>query len=396
MNKLPNSHKCTGCMSCGDVCPKDCIHFAIQKDGHFMPIIDKNECIDCLRCVNVCPVNGIKKELSLKSTPYASWTNNDKLINLSSSGGTFAQIAEDFIFSGGYVAGAVIERTDVRHIIINDINHLYRLQGSKYLQSNTNGIYKQVLSLLKNGKKVLFSGTPCQVVGVYNVVPQKYWTNLYSVDLICHGVPSRKDLDRYLKSHEKRIVSIESFRDKSWKYGYAMTLIDEDGNKVQDEKNYFYDSFNANKSLRWSCYKCPFKTGLQRVSDITIGDFWGAKGFDEQKKKGLSLSIIHTDKGQKMIKSDRIEIKEISWEDCLPGNKDYFEPQNFFRFHPLRMLYPKYINTKDYKTINDLYGKPNNVALKYKPFLFLNSIIQYIDYHYKKRAVKKMLCKIKQ
>lgn len=366
-------------------------------DGHFMPIINKSECVQCLKCEQVCPAINIIRNKSTFSLPFASWTKNKELLMKSSSGGVFAQIADEFISQGGYVAGASISGVDVYHILINDLNDLNRLQGSKYIQSVTTGIYKDVLSKLNDGEKVLFTGTPCQVAGILNFIPKKLWNNLYTIDLICHGVPSRNDLSLYLTNHDTIITQIVSFRDKTWKYGYAMTLTDEDGNKVQDENNYFYDSFNANKTLRWSCYNCPFKDGLQRLSDITLGDFWGAKRFNEQKTKGLSLAIVHTIKGHRLFKSSDLHKEEISWEECLPKNKDYFYRRNLFKYHPLRRLYPLLIKSCDFNTIKVLFGKPEGkVKLVYKPIMLLDSIINYIDYRCKQRAVKKMLCKIKK
>lgn len=394
---LPNRYHCMGCMTCGDACPNSCITFELMRDGHYMPKIDRERCVRCLRCEKVCPAIHSEKNKSTESSPFASWTKDKKLLKRSSSGGTFAQIASEFILRGGYVAGATITGVDVNHILINDINELHKLQGSKYIQSVTTGIFNAVLCKLKERKNVLFSGTPCQVAGLYNFLPQKLWANLYTIDLICHGVPSRNDLKMYLEHHDTKISQIASFRDKTWKFGYAMTLIDEAGNKVQDDNNYFYDSFNSNKTLRWSCYNCPFKDGLQRQSDITIGDFWGAKRFDEQKSKGLSLTIIHSQKGKKLFESSDIYKEEIRWEECLPKNKDYFNRRNFFKYNPLRLLYPKLIKSCDFKTIKALYGKPEGkVKLIFKPLIFFDKIVYYIDYRYKISVVKSMLCQIKR
>lgn len=394
---LVDKYHCTGCMACGDICPKRCISFELMRDGHFMPKIDKHLCIHCHKCKDVCPALNHKKELSAKTIPFASWANDDNLINLSSSGGTFAQLAKEFIQNDGFVVGASIDGVEVKHILIDKISDLHLLQGSKYIQSITTGIYNEVLRRLKNGAKVLFSGTPCQVSGLYNFIPNNLWNNLYTIDLICHGVPSRKDLSLYLDSHSTKIKKILSFRDKSWKYGYAMTLIDINGNKVQDDNNYFYDSFNSNKTLRWSCYKCPFKTGLQRQSDITIGDFWGAKRFEDQKTKGLSLCFVHSSKGQQLLENSKLHREGINWSECLPKNKDYFNSRNFFKFHPLRLLYPELVNSCDFETIKMLYGKADkNVGLRHKPIKYLNSLFQFVDYRYKRRAVKKILCEIRK
>lgn len=229
---LPNIHNCTGCMACGDSCPHRCISYPEGKDGHWHAVVDKSKCIQCLRCEDSCPVLKRKKPLSTFSQPYASWSKNTDLRSASSSGGTFAQIATRFIQNGGYVVGAVIDGVKVKHIVINRLEDLHLLQGSKYIQSNTHGVYAHVKQLLSAGEKVLFSGVGCQVAAIYNFLPQRLWENLYTIDLICHGVPSPLDLKRYFDMHDAKIVEIKSFRDKSWKAGYAMTCIDKDGNIV--------------------------------------------------------------------------------------------------------------------------------------------------------------------
>ena len=154
--KLPNTHKCAGCLACGDVCPTECISFPLMGDGHFHPHIDKNKCVQCLSCERVCPVLNMRKGLSERSQPYAVWSKDTKLRLKSSSGGVFGQIAKEFLSSGGYVAGATIEGLNVKHIIIHSVDKLPLIQGSKYLQSETVGIYKAVRKLLDKKRKFFF------------------------------------------------------------------------------------------------------------------------------------------------------------------------------------------------------------------------------------------------
>lgn len=384
-------------MACGDACPKQCISFPLGADGHWQPKIDMNRCIQCHSCERACPVLHRKKELSVQSVPYATWTNNDGIRRLSSSGGTFAQIATSFLLEGGVVIGARIEGLDVRHILIQEIEDLPVLQSSKYIQSDTQSIYNQAKECLKVGKKVLFSGTGCQVAAIYNFIPEKYWNNLFTIDLICHGVPSRYDLWRYLGMHDKRIVGIKSFRDKSWKIGYAMTCIAEDGSMIRDDNNYFYNAFNNNKSLRWSCYNCKFKTGLQRCSDITIGDFWGGEKFQEERKKGLSLCVIHTNKGRALLSKTNIVVRETSWEECLPKNKDYFYPNNIFRYNPFRWFYPYLVRHLSDQVLNHVIGSNGNTeSKKYIPLVLIDVIFQHFNYFLAKKAINKILWKVPQ
>lgn len=394
--KLPNKFHCTGCMACHDACPQDCISFHIGNDGHYAHKIDITKCIHCHKCERFCPVLNSKKTLSKQSKPWAAWTPDDALRLLSSSGGVFAEIAKKFLQSGGSVIGATITGTQVNHIVINNVPDLYKLQGSKYLQSNTCGIYKEVANLLNAGKKVLFSGTGCQVAAIYNVVPKKLWGKLYTIDLICHGVPSRHDLDLFLKHLPKTIASIKSFRDKSWKFGYAMTCIASDGSIVRENDNYFYAAFNNNKTLRWSCYNCPFKTGLERRSDITIGDFWGAKGYDTQAKKGLSLCITHSNKGEQLLQGTKLQCHESQWSEAIRSNKDYYNPLNLFKFNPLRWIYPYAVKHFTYSMMKRAYGSQGIEAPIFFPLRFIDAVFQHFNYQHSIKSYKQILCKKKR
>ena len=394
--KLPNKHQCTGCMACHDACRMSCINFKLGSDGHFVRAINTDKCISCHKCEKSCPALKAQKGLSTESTPWATWCNNDGLRNLSSSGGTFAAIAQKFIQDGGIVIGAAISGTNVGHIAVSDTADLYQLQGSKYIQSDTRNIYKYALKQLADGKKVLFSGTGCQVAAIYNFIPKKLWTNLYTIDLICHGVPSRLDLGLFLKNQPKKVIEIKSFRDKSWKFGYAMTCIADDGSILRSDDNYFYAAFNNNKTLRWSCYKCPFKTGLERRSDITIGDYWGAKGFEEQTTKGVSLTITHNSKGESLLRAANLEIHRTRWEEAILHNKDYYLPLNLYKFNPLRWLYPIAVSSFSYSTMRKIYGSQDISSFLYFPLRAVEAVFQHYNYQYSIKSYKKILCKIQE
>lgn len=395
-SKLPNKFHCTGCMACHDACPQSCISFQIGNDGHFVHKINFGKCIHCHMCEKSCPVLSPKKAHSKKSKPWAAWTPDDTLRLLSSSGGVFAEIAKEFLQKGGIVVGAAISGTNVIHIAISDIADLHKLQGSKYLQSDTCGIYRAVFNLLNSGKKVLFSGTGCQVAAVYNIVPQKLWDNLYTIDLICHGVPSRFDLEMFLNHLPKKVITVRSFRDKSWRFGYAMTCIANDGSILREDDNYFYAAFNNNKTLRWSCYNCPFKTGIERISDITIGDYWGAKGYDEQAKKGLSLCITHSNKGEQLLHESKLQQHELQWHEAIECNKDYYNPLNLFKFNPLRRIYPYAVKHFTYSMMKRAYGSQGITAPMFFPLMFLDAVFQHFNYRYSIKSYKKLLCKIQK
>lgn len=380
-------------MACHDACPQGCISFRIGNDGHYVHKIDTDKCINCLKCEKSCPVLNSQKTLSIQSRPWAAWAIDETLRSLSSSGGVFAEIAKEFLQSGGAVIGATITGTQVNHIAINDVSYLYKIQGSKYLQSNTCGIYRKVIKLLNDGNKVLFSGTGCQVAAIYNIVPKKLWDKLYTIDLICHGVPSRHDLDLFLKHSPKAITSIKSFRDKSWKFGYAMTCIASDGSVLREDDNYFYAAFNNNKTLRWSCYNCPFKTGLERRSDITIGDYWGAKGYDEQARKGLSLCITHTSKGEQMLSEAKLYSHELQWSEAIRCNKDYYSPLNLFKFNPLRWIYPFAAKHFTYPMMKRAFGSQDITSPIFFPFRLLDAIFQHFNYQHSIKSYKETLCK---
>lgn len=215
--QLANQKECTGCLACADSCHQDAITSYIGNDGHYYVKVDNNRCLGCLQCEKTCPITSkLDYDQSEMSEFHAAWNRNDEERMQSASGRAFSAMARYVLEHGGLVVGAATENVcDVRHIVVPDISELPKLQGSKYTQSNTNGIYKKVYGLLKEGRQVLFSGTGCQVGALYSFLQNKKYTGrLITVDLICGGVPSKLLLQKFVENEPYEVKRILSYRTK--------------------------------------------------------------------------------------------------------------------------------------------------------------------------------------
>lgn len=331
MLNIKDKTKCTGCYACAQICPKKCIQMHEDVEGFKYPIVDMTECIKCSMCIKTCPVLNNKHQEKKTIASLAVKRIDDTLRLKSSSGGVFSVIAEYFILHGGVVFGASFTKEwSVKHIKAENISDLQSLIGTKYIQSEIGDTYKEVQQELKGGKKVLFTGTPCQIAGLYSFLKKDY-LNLYTIDLICHGVPSFKVFNEFLKEQcgQKKIIDI-SFRDKKagWtKYNLVLVTIDEGKKKYlryAPDKNIFMKNFISNLYLRPSCHNCSFKYNRSR-SDITLGDFWGIEQIapDFYDEKGVSAVLVNSISGQKIIDriKDDIFIKKVSYKDILYKNR---------------------------------------------------------------------------
>ncbi|MBS4760482.1 MAG: polysaccharide pyruvyl transferase family protein [Clostridium sp.] len=305
MGNVTECTNCTGCGACLCVCPVDAISMKESESGFLYPEIDEQKCTDCGLCKARCPILSydslIKSECRLCYAASAS----DEIRKNSSSGGVFSVLAEQIIKQHGYVCAAAFDENFIlEHKITNDLNELGKFRGSKYLQSKAYVTYIQIEKLLKDKKKVLFVGTPCQVAGLKAFLKTDYET-LFSVDIICHGVPSNKIFLKYLQEEISDVSNLKSFNFRDKKDCWNSELILSYELKNKDEKNYikakkssYMCAFLQNLSLRKSCNSCPF-TNTHRVSDITIGDFWGYKKDKRLKNdsKGLSVILLNSEKG---------------------------------------------------------------------------------------------------
>lgn len=320
---------CSGCHGCYAICPTRAITMQQDNEGFLYPKIDTAKCINCNLCKTVCPVNHRNPQQSNPADVLAMISKDDVTRANSSSGGVFALLANQIIAQNGVVYGAGFnENFSVEHMRTE--TDIGPLQTSKYVQSRMGDILQQVDTDLRNHRLVLFSGTPCQVAGLHRYLTAKHTdcSKLFLVDLICHGVPSPLIWENYLKelSSGKQIASV-NFRDKSISWGgFSLKVAFQDGStyKKAASQDPYMQGFFANLTLRPSCYHCAQKT-INRVSDLTLADCWGVDQFAPEidDKKGVSAVIVHTKKGQELLKQikDQTQVYPISLQHIFQYNK---------------------------------------------------------------------------
>ena len=354
MIEIKEKQACCGCAACVQACPKQCISMREDKEGFLYPEVDKTVCVDCHLCEKVCPVlNQGKEREPLKV--YAAKNKDEEIRRQSSSGGIFTLLAEQVLDDGGVVFGARFdENWEVVHACTETKEGLAAFRGSKYVQSRMGDNYKKAEVFLKSGRKVLFSGTPCQIAGL-KLYLRKEYENLLTVDFICHGVPSPGVWREYLKeevarqcdrknsvlSHpnakEIRIERI-SFRDKAlgWKkFSFALTQSVTEGNGQKNtvllseplNKNLFLRGFLADLYLRPSCHACPTKC-LKSGSDVTIGDFWGIEKVmpEMDDDKGMSVMMVNRDCNQLKLLDEKMRFYPIGYREVVRYNPSVERP----------------------------------------------------------------------
>ncbi len=326
-----NNNMCSGCHACVNICPKKCIEMKSDDEGFWYPIADKDKCINCGLCDKICPIlHPIYSKRELAPTALAAVNTNDEIRLKSSSGGIFTLLAEWIIKQGGVVFGAAFtnDYKAVHHIAVDTVEELEKLRGSKYVQSLIGDTYKQAKGILESGRAVLFTGTPCQISGLYSFL-QKDYDNLYTQDIICHGVPSPMVWRKYVEEREKEASSQTfrmSFRCKSCGWTTYSTMF-EYKNHSKYQRLYSEDpymkTFLSDMCLRPSCYNCSFK-GVSRKSDLTLADFWGIQNVCQEMDdhKGTSAVLIHSEKGHFLLNSIKSSIssREVPLESIVRYN----------------------------------------------------------------------------
>lgn len=296
--KAVSQDQCYGCHACFNICPVRAISMSEDDEGFKYPIIDEKKCINCGKCEAICPVLAQKKQFHSKAPEfYAVWNKEDAVRNRSSSGGVFRAIAMNILDAGGTVYGAAFdENNKLRHLRVENEAELGCLMGAKYLQSDIGTAYGQVRADLRSGRQVLFSGTPCQVAGLYAYLGGDD-DKLLTADVICHGVPSPKVFAKYLEGQEAGEGCLIDFRNKKngWK-NYDIVIGDK---REKFSDNSYMEGFLSNLYLRPSCAQCGF-AGFPRPGDFTLGDFWGAGAFRRKydDDRGTSLVLLNSDKAK--------------------------------------------------------------------------------------------------
>jgi len=352
MIKINKKEDCCGCHACMNACPKNAIEMVEDEKGFRYPKIDKSKCINCGLCEKVCPILNVNSSNN-KPKAYAAKNNDDKIRLNSSSGGLFYLLADYILSKKGVVYGASFDHNfDVEHIEVSTKKDLNRIMTSKYVQSNIKDTYKKAKNNLDEGRFVLFTGTPCQIEGLLLYLRKDY-EKLYTQDIICHGVPSPQVWRKYISGKKIQEVNFRN-KDNGWvNYNYLINA--KDNNYCNNHKYDNYSkSFLSNYILRDSCYKCKFKK-YNRLSDITLGDLWGANNIipEMDDDKGTSLLIIHSKKGEELfdkIKSN-CSYKKIDLDQAVEYNSAYItsvsKPKNMEEFYNDLSL-----NSGDLKVIN--------------------------------------------
>lgn len=352
--------ECNGCTACVNICPRKCITMKRSEEGFLYPTIEESKCIQCGLCQKVCSISAQQTQSEIIGA-YAAINSDLNTRLISSSGGVFALLAKRIILEGGVVFGAVLSEDckSVKHSSAHNLEELQRMYGSKYLQSDMGNTYSQVKRTLDEGKMVLFSGTPCQINGLYMFLGHKY-ENLILVDVICHGVPSPVLWDKYVSHIEKKYRSfVQSVNFRCKNYGW-----EEFGIKRVDKKNRelfisksedsFLQFFLRNYSLRQSCYQCCAKE--MRWSDLTLGDFWGIENvFPEMNDgNGASAVIIRTEKGRSLFQqvASGMNIKETEYHTIV----EYNSAENTSVYKPKqRDTFFEDMNTMSYQALGRKY-----------------------------------------
>lgn len=322
---LTDKSQCCGCEACRNVCPGQCITMREDREGFLYPEVNVTTCINCGLCEIVCPMLLQSNKERTPFAVYAAKHKDDNIRLVSSSGGVFTLLAEKVIEQGGVVFGARFdENWEVVHGYVETKSELSLLRGSKYVQSRIGNSYRQVRQFLKSGRKVLFTGTSCQILGL-KLFLRKQYDNLLTIDVICHGVPSPKVWKKYLDEvslgHCSQTTDI-SFRDKQhgW-HDFSLKIKRSDSTTYcgKFKMDLYIKLFLCNLTLRPSCYACIAKSG-KSGSDVTLGDFWGIENvmpeFDDDK--GCSVVLVYNSKLLSLFED--IEKKKVSYEQAKQGN----------------------------------------------------------------------------
>ena len=331
-----NYENCTGCGACVQRCPKQCISWITKEFDFRYPQVDETACINCGLCEKVCPID---KELKVPTVQkaYAAVHKDSAVLEKSTSGGAFTALADAIFSQGGVVYGAaMLNSMQVKHIRTEDRTAFAELRSSKYLQSDTETTYQMVEQDLKQGKVVLYSGTPCQIDGLKCFLRKEY-ENLYTADIVCHGVGSQAYFDKYMEFAKERYGRIKALRFRSkeyagWSCGGGVVVVGTSNSEkkipYRDFDNYYYSYFLSGDIYRKCCYSCKY-ANTKRVGDFSLGDYWGVEALNLplQTENGCSLLLVNNDRAKKLLETivdlDKVE---TAIEQATHCNKQLNEP----------------------------------------------------------------------
>lgn len=377
MELFNDKKNCCFCAACINVCPKSAIVKIEDEMGSYYPKIDESLCIDCGACKRVCDFqkrdqNQFGKKV-LKA--YGAASKDDELKKKSASGGLFAQLAKVCLDMNGVVYGAAMlyeNKLIVKHIRVDNVKNLDLLQGSKYVQSDMGNVYHKVKEDLIGDKMVLFSGTPCQIAALKSFLKKDY-KNLYTIDIICHGVSTQKIFQEYIAFVEnKKKINITNFafRDKEVGWGLDAKYEYESNGKIKTKKLYyklssFYTYYEKAIIHKENCYNCKYSC-KDRVGDITLGDFWGVEknqpdclcenGGIIDERKGVSFCLVNSEQGEKLFDkvSEFLDYVDSDFDTISKQNDNLLKPTEM----PLnRQNIMELYRTEGYEAIEKMYWK---------------------------------------
>lgn len=366
MEIICDSNKCSGCSACMNACPKGCISMEFDEYGVLQPVINQELCVDCGLCKKVCPVVN-KQEGNRPQTAYAAWHLDDEIHKTSASGGMAIALYEKAIENGGVGFGTkFIEDLQLKIVSADTLEGVRAFRGSKYVQASVGMSFKEAKKELDNGRQVVYIGTPCQIAGLKGYLRKEY-DNLITVDLICHGVPSIKHLKNhveYIENKTNKKADRVTFRGE---YSFRMVLYNKD--EIIYNKDRFLDSyftgFLNGLFYRPNCYECPYACD-KRISDITIGDFWGLGNeapCSYNLNGGVSVVLPNTDKGHAFVKSlnGKIFMEERPLTEAINGNDQLRHPSERHKdYENFREMY----KTEGFETAAFEYTKTDILAYK--------------------------------
>lgn len=348
MINIINKIDCCGCNACGDICPHNAISFKTDIEGFWYPEVNFEFCTDCGLCENVCPVIKPADKIIRYKEPivYAAYAKDDAIRMDSTSGGIHSILSNTLYKENAFVGGAIYnDDHTVSQIIDDNPERLSEIRSSKYLQSNALGVYREIRTRLREGRKVFFCGCPCQIQALYKFLGNKEYNNLITCDFICRGVNSPKVFLKYIDMLERQYGSKATaikFKNKKWGWhNFSMRVTFENGKEYCKDRYhdlFFIGYLQAGNFTRPSCYHCHFK-GFPQKSDITLADFWGIEKIDPSmdQDKGTSLVMLNSDKGVNLFESikEEIEWRQFTLEDasrCNPAMNTPLQASNSNRY----------------------------------------------------------------
>ena len=376
------SDQCTGCGACFSSCPKQCILMLESVDGFQYPNIQAAQCIHCGKCEVVCPVLhnfSTEDTHSTQALPesYGAFSTAENARMKSSSGAVFYELAAKVLHASGVVYGvAYDENNDAVFKRIDSLSDLNELQGSKYVQASSYAAYSKAKTDLDSNTPVLFSGTPCQISGLKHYLGREY-SNLITIDFVCHGVPSPKAFQKYKTGLEiqygSRITKI-NFRNKEtgWR-SYSVKVDFENGKtyQVAHQDDPYMTAFLRELSLRESCFSCNFK-GLHRESDITLSDYWGIEHTHPEipNERGVSMVLLHSETGRRYFE----EIREnLNVFDAELSDMECYNPSSIRSSvpHPFRQYFFRMLGKRNYTVLVENCMKPSKLIRLHRKLLKL-------------------------